>query len=99
MPYQWYGSISQMPRSRTARKEKRTFSLSRESLHFLESMRKKRKGTSVSAMLDELIARQRRAEESRRISASITSYYDSLTDKEVAEDRAWGEFAESQFPE
>jgi hypothetical protein len=50
-------------------------------------------------MLDELIARQRRAEESRRISASITSYYDSLTDKEVAEDRDWGEFAESQFPD
>jgi hypothetical protein len=32
------------------------------------------------------------------ISASVTRYYDSLTDEEAAEDRAWGEFASSQFP-
>lgn len=31
------------------------------------------------------------------ISASITRYYDSLTDEEVAEDRAWGEFAAAQL--
>jgi hypothetical protein len=34
------------------------------------------------------------------ISASITRYYDLLTDQEVAEvaeDRAWGEFAALQF--
>jgi hypothetical protein len=86
-----------MAKNLTARKEKRTFSLSRESLHFLESMRKKRKASSVSAVLDELIAQQRRSQEARRISASITSYYDSLTDEEVAEDRAWGQFAETQF--
>jgi hypothetical protein len=28
----------------------------------------------------------------KEISASFTRYYDSLSDKEVAEDRAWGEF-------
>ena len=88
-----------MPRSQTGRKERRTFSLSRESLRFLELIRKQRKGSSVSAILDDLIAQQRRSQEARRISASITSYYDSLTDKEVAEDSAWGEFAESQFSE
>jgi hypothetical protein len=32
------------------------------------------------------------------ISAAVTRYYDSLTDEEIAEDRAWGEFAASQFP-
>jgi hypothetical protein len=31
------------------------------------------------------------------ISASITRYYDSLTDEEVAENRAWGQFAAAQF--
>jgi hypothetical protein len=31
------------------------------------------------------------------ISASIKRYYDSLTDEEVAENRAWGEFAIAQF--
>ena len=32
-----------------------------------------------------------------QISASITRYYDSLTDEEVAEDRGWGDFAAAQF--
>jgi hypothetical protein len=33
------------------------------------------------------------------ISASITRYYDSLTDEEAEENRAWGEFATAQFAE
>jgi len=32
------------------------------------------------------------------ISAAVTRYYDSLTDEEIAEERAWGEFAALQFP-
>jgi hypothetical protein len=31
------------------------------------------------------------------ISACVTRYYDSLTDEELAEDRAWGEFAATQL--
>jgi hypothetical protein len=31
------------------------------------------------------------------VSASITRYYDSLTDEEAAENLAWGEFAAAQF--
>jgi hypothetical protein len=41
---------------------------------------------------------QGESEEMTRIAASITRYYDSLTDEEIAEDRAWGLFAETQFP-
>jgi len=33
-----------------------------------------------------------------RISASVTRYYDSLSPEEIAEDRAWGDFAATQFP-
>jgi hypothetical protein len=33
----------------------------------------------------------------KQISVSIKRYYDSLTDEQVAEDRAWGEFAAGQF--
>jgi hypothetical protein len=36
--------------------------------------------------------------ELEEISAAVTRYYDSLTDEEIAEDRAWGEFAASPFP-
>jgi len=52
----------------------------------------------MSAVLEELIRRQQRAAEMERISTSIRSYYDSLTDEEVDEDRAWGQFAETQLP-
>ena len=33
------------------------------------------------------------------ISAAVTRYYDSLADEEIAEDRAWGEFAATQLAE
>lgn len=88
-----------MPKSNPSRKEKKTFSLSRESLRYLEAVRRERKNTSVSSVLDELIREQQKAKEMERISASITGYYDSLTDEEVVENRAWGGFAESQFPD
>jgi len=87
-----------MPQSSSARKARKTFSLSRESVHYLESLRKARKGKSISSVLEELICQRREAEEMKRISASVTRYYDSLTAQEVADDRAWGEFAETQFP-
>lgn len=87
-----------MPRSNSPRKEKKTFSLSRESLRYLEEIRKERKSHSVSSVLDELIRQQQQAKERERISASFTRYYDSLTNEEVADDRAWGEFALTQFP-
>ena len=87
-----------MPKSSSVRKEKRTFSLSRESLRYLDAVRKERKSASLSAVLDELIRQQQRIKERERISTSFTRYYDSLTDEEVADDRAWGEFALKQFP-
>ncbi|HXR17651.1 MAG TPA: hypothetical protein VN777_15775 [Terriglobales bacterium] len=31
-------------------------------------------------------------------STAVTRYYDSLTREEIAEDRAWGEFAALQLP-
>jgi len=87
-----------MPSRNAARKEKKTFSLTRESVSYLESLRKGKKRRSTSAVLEELIRQQRRASEMERISASVTRYYDSLTKEEVAEERAWGEFALTQFP-
>ena len=79
-------------------KEKRTFSLSRQSLRYLEALRKERRAKSMSSVLEEVIRQQQQANELERISASVTRYYDSLTPEETAEDRAWGDFAETQFP-
>ena len=33
----------------------------------------------------------------KSLDASITAYYDSLTDAEIEEDRLWGEFAGRQL--
>jgi hypothetical protein len=41
-----------------------------------------------------MIEKEKELEE---ISAAVTRYYDSLTDEEIAEDRAWGDFAGLQF--
>jgi Tfp pilus assembly protein PilO len=87
-----------MPRPNIASKEKKTFSLSRQSVKYLEALRKERRSRSISSVLEELIRQQQQTKEMERISASVTRYYDSLTSEEIAEDRAWGDFAATQFP-
>ncbi|MGA9040328.1 MAG: hypothetical protein WB421_07325 [Terriglobales bacterium] len=52
----------------------------------------------MSSILEEIIREQQQAKEMERISASVTRYYDSLSAEEIAEDRAWGDFAVTQFP-
>jgi Tfp pilus assembly protein PilO len=87
-----------MPKSSAAHKEKKTFSLSRQSVRFLEALRKEQRSRSISSVLEEMIRQQQQTKEMKSISASVTSYYDSLTDQLMEEDRAWGQFAETQFP-
>lgn len=80
-------------------KAKRTFSLSRQTVAFLESERKARRQKSLSAVLEEIVLRHQEGKVMERVSAAFTRYYDSLTPQEIAEDRAWGEFAATQFPD
>jgi hypothetical protein len=88
-----------MPRSQSLRKAKRTFSLSRQTVAFLESERRARREKSLSAVLEEIVRCHQEEKEMQRISAAFTRYYDSLTPSEIAEDRAWAEFAATQFPD
>jgi len=87
----------QMPRT-PHRKEKKTYSLSREAIRFLEAVQKERKIDSASSALDELLREQKQAREMEQASAAITKYYDALTEQEMEEDRAWGKAGETQFP-
>jgi hypothetical protein len=80
------------------RKAKKSYTLSPESVDFLEAQRKKRRATSISAVLDEILLAVRREAEMARINQSITDYYDSLSAEEMQELREWGDFAMSQFP-
>ena len=88
-----------MPKRQSASKAKRTFSLSPDVVAYLESERRRKKQKSLSAVLEEIVRRQQEKNEMERISAAFTRYYDSLRPAEIAEDRAWGEFAATQFPD
>jgi hypothetical protein len=86
-----------MPRS-SQPKQKRTFSLSAESLKYLEEVRKRKKAPSTSSVLDEMIREQKQMAGRRKLGDEITAYYDSLSDDDRQDNHAWGEFGESQFP-
>jgi len=72
--------------------------LTRESVDFLEAERQKRGRESTSVVLEELIRECREKPDTQKIDATISAYYDSLSDEEREENKRWGEFAESQFP-
>jgi predicted CopG family antitoxin len=84
-----------LPRTRKAKK---TFTLSREAVAFLETEKQKRGRESTSLVLEELIKECREKGNTKKIDLAITNYYDSLTSEERDENSRWGEFAENQFP-
>ena len=86
-----------MNRATTSRKQRRTFTLSLESLSYLEQEARRLQIESQSSVLDELLREKIRDQQLAAIEAKITSYYDNLSDEEMEEDRAWGEFAGSQL--
>jgi hypothetical protein len=79
--------------NKSQRKAKKSFTLSVESVAFLEEMQKRSSAESVSATLEEIIQAMRREEQRAATDLAMTAYYDSLSDEEVAEERQWGEFA------
>jgi hypothetical protein len=87
-----------MTTTKNTRKARKTFSLSRETVKYLESLRKQSRRESMSAVLEEVIRQQQEIKEMERISASAKRYYDSLSPAEIAEDRDWGDFAAASFP-
>ena len=83
---------------RSQAKQKKTFSLSNDSLQYLEDVRKQKKAPSTSSVLDELIRERKLQAELEKTEVAMSAYYDSLSDEEQAEDTAWGKFGISQFP-
>jgi hypothetical protein len=79
-------------------KAKKSYTLSPESVAFLETLRKRRRAASTSSVLEEILQSVRRQQERASIERSVSAYYSSLSDKEVAEQSEWGEFALREFP-
>lgn len=79
------------------RKIKKSFSISVESDAFIRKSCKERKSNSESETLDTLLSELMVIRQQTAIEAAYANYYDSLSDDEVAEESAWGAFAESQL--
>lgn len=87
-----------MRRTATARRLRKTYTLSSEAVAVIEQERKDRRAQSASSALEALLKDRARQRQMAKAAASISNYYDSLSEDEMKEDRLWGAFAESQFP-
>lgn len=84
-----------MAHTQGTRKERITVSLSRDAVQFLRSFRAQVKSPSISALLEGILAELRGRSEMEQLNAKVSAYYDSLSDAQVREDAAWGQFGES----
>jgi len=78
-------------------KRRRTFTLSPESLAFLEREAQRRSADSQSAVLDDLLREKERERKMATLEANISAHYDGLSDAELEEDKIWGEVAGSHL--
>jgi hypothetical protein len=84
--------------AKAARKAKKSFTLSPDSVAFLETMREQQQAESISAILDEILQAVRREHERGSLERAVASYYSSLSTEEVTEQADWGTFALGEFP-
>ncbi len=80
------------------RKAKKSYTLSSESVAFLEALRKKRHAASASSILEEILQAVRRQQERTAVEKAVADYYGRISDAEAEEQVEWGEFALREFP-
>jgi hypothetical protein len=78
-------------------KAKKSYTLSAESVAYLESLRRQRRGASTSSVLEEILQQVRRASKKMALEKAVTDYYSSLGKKELDEQTKWTEFAWAEF--
>lgn len=82
-------------------KQRKTFTLSPQSVAFLEELsaeRSARGQESVSAVLDDLLMSFGEEKRRREMEHSTQKYYDMRSPQDEEEEIAWAKFALSQFP-
>jgi hypothetical protein len=87
-------------RLRGQTKQRRTFTLSPESVALLEQLsaqRNSRGQESVSAVLDDLLMALRREKTRQEMEEKIGRYYDERSEAEREEEIDWGKFAMAEF--
>jgi replicative DNA helicase len=81
-------------------KERRTFTLSRESLELLKDLCEARRGArrrSVSRVLDDLLRALQKQKKREAVDQAVTNFYDGLSGPAQSEEKEWGEFSLAQF--
>ena len=76
-----------------SKKQPRTFSLSKEVIDILERYKNERKARSLTAAVEEIVREWTAA----RLAQQVTAYYDSVSDEDVALQKTWGGFSETQL--
>jgi hypothetical protein len=75
-------------------KERITISLSKDKVRFLKAQRGRVGASSVSALVERLVAEAQARAELAKLSADTALYYDGLSHAEAEEQRAWGDVGE-----
>ena len=73
------------------RRQRRTFSLAPEVIEYIEQVQKKQDTPSLSAAFEAIVRQQQEKEWMERVNADTTAYYNSRTETEEAEERAWAD--------
>jgi hypothetical protein len=93
---------SRIKKGERVRKERRSFTLSRESIALLAELCVAGNGSrrqSASAVLDGLLRSLNKERKRRAVEQAITRYYSGLPEQARAEDEGWGEYSLTQFLE
>ncbi len=72
---------------------KKSFTLSAESIAFIDSLRRERGGSSCSAVREQILESVRLTHERALIAREFANYYSALSANEATEQTGWGEFA------
>jgi len=81
----------------TARKMKRSFTLTPEAVAFVGEARQKRGAGSDSEALDLLLRELMLETKRQEIDAACKEYYDTASDEDLAEQREWAKLAGSNI--
>jgi hypothetical protein len=79
-----------MPRTKQAKKERVTVSLSPDTVRYLEGRREETQAPSMSAYLESVVRDLRAKEQMASLEAAAIAYYDSLTPAQIKEESEWG---------
>jgi hypothetical protein len=93
---------SRLKKSERARKERRSFTLSKESIALLSKLCVAGNGSktrSASAVLDDILRSLAKERKRKAVEQAITTYYNGLPEQARQEDNEWGEFSLAQFSE